>query len=670
MSFINPFILGALAFLAVPIILMFFINRKKIVLYWAAYEWMKNAHIVKRKNVKINEILKLIAKLLLILFLVLFLARCAVSTGSKGTRLLIIDTTFSMSAEIDEKSRLEIAKNIVQKIMSTPDAATTICSFNGSLSTISKVGPGQGLPPDALKALDISPNSAGLADLVNAISSYPDAKSVQNIYFISDFQKCYFADAKMTKEAMDRIGKGKNLVFVPVDMRSGLLNAGIVSFSPEPEGYFPGCENEIIVKVKNYSTEPMDAIPVTLTIDGKKQDRAILSMKPKSENIVRLSVSALEPKDCRASLSLPPDNFGPDNILNFVISPGKDLSVLAVVKDKGEDPFEYDVFMASALQSFCTPEFLRYKKTYVTQLSEENLENYDIVIFFGIPIPENTVTATAVKNFLGKKKSVICFSDCSDTYTLKGIGVEFDNVKKEMAKPDVKKLKGTYLAFMGEGDLDPLTVSFFKYCTIRNPSGIGGRLYVQDSEDPLMVFREVNGGKVMAAGFMPYPGFTDIFYNPNYVQFLMRVIWDIYPKRVFNAYLGSEVENIAVDNADPDLKYSITGDSGASTKLEMRGTGASSKFGTSPMTANDFFTLYAGGDPVSAFGYSVSREESEIEPAHRSDYGEAIKEGLVFDERHDFSGMKSRKEYMAAGLVLLLLALIFENYAHFWRKKG
>lgn len=661
-------ILGALAFLAVPIILQFFVNRKKIVIYWAAYEWLRNAHVVKRKNVKITEILKLIAKLLLILFLVLFLARCAMSTGSKGTRLIIVDTTFSMSAEIDEKKRIDVAKDIVQKIMSTPDAATIICSFDGTISTIAKVGAGQGLSPDALKGLDVSPNSAGLNELVSALSSLPESKSTQNIYFISDFQKCYFADAKATKDAIERIGKGKNIVFVPVDTRTGLLNAGIVSFSPEPEGYFPGCENEIMVKIRNYSSEPIDALPLTLTIDGKKQDRTIVSLKPKTESVVNLSVSALEPKDCKASLTLPPDHFGPDNVLNFVISPGKELNVLGVVKDKGENPFEYDVFMVGALQSFCTPEFLKYKRTYITQLSEENLDNYDIVILFGIPIPENSMTATAIRNFLGKRKSLICYSDCSDTYTLKGIGVEMDDVKKEMVKPDAKQLKGTYLAFMGEGDLDPLSVSFFKYATMKNPGATGGRLYVDGSADPLMIFREVNGGKVLAAGFMPYPGFTDIFYNPNYVQFTMRMIWDVYPKHVFNSYVGKEIENISLDSIDADLKYVLTGDSGSSTKLDMKGSGASAKLGTAPMTANDFFTVYAGGDPVMTLGYSVSREESEIEPAHRSDYGEAIKEGLVFDEKRDFSNMKSRKEYMTAGLILLLLALMFENYAHFWRK--
>ncbi len=670
MSFINPFILGALAFLSVPIILQFFINRKKIVLYWAAYEWMKNAHVVKRKNVKINEILKLIAKLLLILFLVLFLARCAISTSSKGTRLIIVDTTFSMSTEIDAKNRLEVAKDIIQKIMSTPDAATIICSFDGVINTVAKVGAGQGLSPDALRGMDISPNSAGMGDFINAISSFPDAKSIQNIYFISDFQKSLFADAKATKEAMDRIGKGRNLVFVPVDTRTGLVNCGIVSFSPEPEGYFPGCENEIEVKVKNYSAEPVDSLPMTLTIDGKKQDRSIVNLKPKEEKTVKLSITALESKDCKASLTLPPDNFAPDNVLNFVISPGKELSILAVMKDKGEELFDFDIFLAGALKSFCPQDFLRYKRTYVTQLSEENLENYDIVIFFGIPIPENSMTATSVKNFLSKRKSLICFSDCSETYTLKGIGVEMGEVIKSMAKPDVKLLKGTYLSFMAEGDLDPLSISLFKYCTIKNQNGANGRLYLQGSSDPVMAVREINGGKVMVAGFMPYPGFTDMFYNPNFIQITMRMIWDIYPKHVFNALLGKEIENFSVDNIDSDLKYSMTGDAGTTSKLEVKGTGPSAKLATMPLTTNDFFTVYGGGDPVMTFGYTVSREDSEIEPAHRNDFGEAIKAGLVYDEKRDFSNMKSRKEYMTAGLILLILALLFENYAHFWRKKG
>lgn len=669
MSFINPLILTGMLFLAVPVILQFFINRKKIRIHWAAYEWIKQAHIVKRKKVKVNEILKLLAKLLLIFFLVLFISRPAVSGKASGSKMIIIDNTLSMAAAIDDKSRLDAAKNIVEKLLAKSDSPTVVCSFDGTLVTVSKLKEGRDLTSEALKGIELSPNSASLKDLINALSSFSDIKGFETIYFVSDFQKCFYSDAKLAKEALERFGKGKNLIFIPVDTRTNLQNIGLESYSVAPEGFFPGNENEIAVKVKNYSSTPLTAIPVTLSIDGKKYDRAIVSLKPAEEKEVKLNISVSEAKEYKATISLPPDCYAPDNILNFVINPGKQLNVLAIAKDKGEELFEYDVFFHRALKAFCSDEFLKYKKIKPALMFEENLDNYDLIVTFGIPFPENDNAANIIKGFLQKKKSLISFSDCGRDAYWKGLGIDNSEVLKEAAKPDLKRLGGSYLEFMTENDLDPASVNFFKYSTIKGTGSVGegGRLFLQNNSDALIAFRE-NGGKIVYAGFMPYPGYTDFFYNPNFVQFAMRMLWEVFPRKVFVSYMGKEIESFSVDGTDPDLKYTIIGESGITRKLELRGMGSSSKLSTSPMIVNDFFTLLGNNDPILNFGYNVSRAESDIEPALKSDFSDALKSGLIFDEKRDSSDMKSKREYLILGIALLIMALIFENYAHFWRK--
>jgi hypothetical protein len=41
---------------------------------------------------------------------------------------------------------------------------------------------------------------------------------------------------------------------------------------------------------------------------------------------------------------------------------------------------------------------------------------------------------------------------------------------------------------------------------------------------------------------------------------------------------------------------------------------------------------------------------------------------LKYQEKSDFSEVKAVNEYIWLWIVLLILAAVFENYVHFWRK--
>ena len=45
-----------------------------------------------------------------------------------------------------------------------------------------------------------------------------------------------------------------------------LENVGLRAFSPMPEGFYPGRNNQVSITVRNYSPVRMDNVPVTMTI--------------------------------------------------------------------------------------------------------------------------------------------------------------------------------------------------------------------------------------------------------------------------------------------------------------------------------------------------------------------------------------------------------------------
>ena len=110
MSLLNPVALWGLLFIAVPLLLLLLLNRKVLVLPWAAYAWMQEAVVRQRKEYELTDLLKLIAKCLLLLTLTLFSARPFLTTqGQTGNLIIVVDNSPSMNAMLDQGSRLDQA---------------------------------------------------------------------------------------------------------------------------------------------------------------------------------------------------------------------------------------------------------------------------------------------------------------------------------------------------------------------------------------------------------------------------------------------------------------------------------------------------------------------------------------------------------------------------------
>ncbi len=656
MGFINPLILYAMTFLAVPILILLLVNRRKIVLYWAAFKWMKEAYVQKRRRVKINDILKLLSKLLLIFFLVLLAARPARFLKGGGKKLVIVDNTASMATAVEGEKRLDIAAELAGRIVRNSDTDAALFSFDGRLNPISL---------SLLETLEVSAGSAGAKDLINALSETPMVEKYDSIYFISDFQKSFYSDSSANREVIQRLGKTKNLVYIPVDTRSGLVNVSLESYSIPQEGVYPGNENRINVKVKNYSGVPVDALPVTLSANGKKCDRTLVSLNPRESGTVSLSFASSGNREYDIEISIPPDSYAPDNSLKLVMAPGPSVNILSVVPESGESDFEFDVFFESALRSFLGGEYRNYRKIRPSETFNEDFANYDVIVLFGMRLSSAGTLARRLDKFLSLPgKGLAVFVPEDGSVSMDKWDLNSQETIETDSSPDAGRLADGLLGFMSDEELDPGIMKFFKSTTFKGGRGV---LYLDGIEDPVASVSEVNGSPVLAAGFLPYPGYTNIFYNPNFVQFSQRLFWEVFNRRILFSYSGDEISQIRIDNPGYASVYALTNNSGFTEKLETRGKGSSFSLSCEPLMISDYLTLSEDRDPLFRFGYNISRADSDIESVSENEFGDAIKAGLHYDKNHEFAEIRSKREYFAIALILLLLALLFENYAHFWR---
>lgn len=671
MGFVNPFILWALAFLSVPIILQFLLQRRRVVIKWAAYEWMRKAIVIRRKQVRITEILKLISKLLLILFLVLLVARPLTRSAMQGRTLLVMDTTLSMSASLEAGTRLDKARTLVAEHLKRTDAPAAVYAFNGRLVPVLKLQKQNGAVESVLKGVDVTPRAASVRDFIEAVTADAVFREVDTVIFISDFQKESWRDPRIQEELAERIGKVKRLVLMPVDPRSGLLNLAIESAVIPPEGYFPGRSNRLGVVVRNYADQPVNGVPVTVFADGQKTDRAMVSLDARSAKTVWLNLPTPQNRETQVRVELPPDVLLADNEYNLVLDPGSEVNVLALTRPQADEIFPVDLFFRSSMNAYMKGDFLKYKAVRPNDLLNENLGGYDLVIGFGTAFGPRDRVTERLKDFLKAGKGVLAFADPADAQGLSGFGVPALKMQEgALVQPDAKRLQGGYLEFMGGGGLNPSLVHFSRFAPL---AGAGqardGRLYLAGVPDPVVVSRDADGGRLVMAGFLPYPGYTDFFYNPNFVPFSMQMVWEALNRNVCKAFTGDEVGRIPLDTLRPSAVYTVRSAAGDQARMELHRQEGKSSLSMPLFKAGTVCTVYEDKDPLFTFGYNLSRSDSDVEPVLARDLAPARAKGVIVDEKQSFSAGKARRERLWIMLTLALAAVAFEFYAHLMRKR-
>ncbi len=670
MTFLNTMLLTGFAFLAVPFVIQFLINRKRVVLYWAAFDWMRKAQQVKRRRTRITQILKFLSKLLLLFFLVMLLARPATLSKGGGRKLVVVDNSPSMLTAVDEGTRLDKAKRLASSLIAESDAPVALAVFDEKVTLLSKPrAPGAALDAQ-VKSIEASPRRGGFADLASSLDALDVFKDVESIYFISDFQKSDFADLRPVSEAVSRL-KNKRFVFVPVDSRTGMVNVAVESVSLTPEGFYPGRANELDVKLKNYGGAPAESIGVTLSVDGQKRDRAVMTLAPGAEADVRLRLTLPEGKESRVVVEATADAYLPDNRLLLLFPPPEPISVLAVRPESAPGiPFEQDVFFKSAIKSIVADKFLTYKAISPHLLLSENLSSYDVVALFAVPLPVKDTSTAAIESFLRKGKGLISFADPAAAAPWRALGVDATPAVDAESFPDRLK-PDSYLGFMTDrSDLNPRLITFNACRGVKLPENAGvPRLHVKGLEEPIAVKLAVGKGAAVFAGFLPNVGATSLIYNPNFVQVAMRMLRDALGHSPYAAVMAEEIERIPVESEDDKANFTLLTETGESRRMELRRQGDGSfLLSTRPFTDDLFCDVTKDGRRVMSFGFNASRADSAVEPASRADFDPAIKQGLVYGSDLKSIEVRASTERIWITLLLFILALCFENYAHFWRK--
>ncbi len=676
MSALNPSLLAAgLAFLSVPILILLIINRRRIVLYWAAYEWMLRAVEKKRRRLRITEILKLISKLLVILAAALLLGRVRLTVGERRKTLLVIDTTSSMGTHMGTQTRLERAVELAEQFISASDSPIAVSTFDGRLQPLCQFLDDSSAVLGQLQRVTLTTRQGTASEFLDALTAFPDFAATEAVVFISDFQRQWYGDHQALTDLQTRVGRLAAVTLIPVDTRPSLRNLGLSGYRLPAEGVYPGRQNDVFIRVENFSSAPQNRVPVTLHVGGSKADRALVSLGPGESEWVGLTFGLETGGDHRLTAELPADDYPSDNELFVHLAVPERVNVLSVAPIRARDEeFDRDLFLRSVLRAVGRPGLWNVKRILPQQMYQEGLTNYDLVVLFGVPLRQGDAYVPLLREYMALGRGVVSFGDCSQSDFWSGVDVAPAELHSTAHPVDSDRLTGTYLEFLGGEDLNPGSVHFFKFCSLQSTAAdTQGRLYVAGVKAPLLLRVPSGDGVLLCAGFLPFPGYTDLYYNPNFVQFSMRLVSEALNRQVAHVRFGDEIATLRLPGLDAANRYSLAGGDAAAMPLQLHGDGRGSVLLGEQPRSTGFYTVLENGEPAIQVGYNSARGESAVESAGdallATGDGEGAHADVTVMREPNAAAVASAREMAVALSVVLFLLLVLENYAHLVRKE-
>jgi len=467
MSFLHPAFLWGIGFAALPILLLF-MNRKRLVLPWAAYEWMRNAIVQQKKKIHIDDLLKLISKILLIIAIVLMIARPFVRIkGVKGNTLIIADISPSMTVRYNEGTRLDKVKKMLKPFVDKCESKIALYSFGNALEpVVAKYTNDKNALKRGINSLNPGSVYSGAATLFKELRGLPILKKTRRIYVISDFQSCWFGNGLKIADYMKKLGREYPLVWQQVDARADIPNCAVEKIEITPEGLFLGRECFIRVHILNCSDRRTNDRMVTVYADGKRRARLAVRLKPNEHRKIPFSIMFKKEGWHNVTAGIDADSYESDNVQYCAVNVPARLKVLSVVPAHDNNLFPVDGYIKAALQSLM-PNQLVYESISSIELPAKSLADVDILITVKIPLSTGSLYAEKIQEFVRRGNGLVAFLPAENNNEAGMFGIDAV-VSKNPGCVNKQALKKTYLAFMNARGMQPENIKFGESLIFQN----------------------------------------------------------------------------------------------------------------------------------------------------------------------------------------------------------
>ncbi|MBC6993863.1 BatA domain-containing protein [Neolewinella lacunae] len=285
MQFLYPSFLWALAALAIPIIIHLFYFRRFKKVAFSNVKFLKEVKEETSMRSRLRNLLVLLARCLALAALVFAFAQPflptaqEIMTGQKAVSLYI-DNSFSMGAESDSAPLLQIAKDRAQDIVKAYGVEDRFQVLDNDFNGRNQRLVGQEEALELIDAVRSSPATRRLSVVEGRQRSALRTENIDNriAYLISDFQR---NSADLEINDVDTSVRVNLVPLTAVRER----NVGIDSVWFAAPVAQLNQNNLLLVRVRNYGSEDLDNVRLSLTYDGQNKPEGTLAI-PAQEFVV------------------------------------------------------------------------------------------------------------------------------------------------------------------------------------------------------------------------------------------------------------------------------------------------------------------------------------------------------------------------------------------------
>ena len=284
MQFVNPLFLIALTTLAIPVLIHLFNFRQFKKVYFTNVSYLREIQQETRKQSRLKQLLILLARLLAIASLVFAFSQPYIPYSKqqkKATRKkavsVYIDNSFSMEAVATEGRLLDIAKAKALEIATAYAPADLFQLMTNDFEGKMHRFVDQEQFGKMVEEVQVSSVGRLLSEVVSRQNDLKSEATGMNMdaYLISDFQKS--TSSLLTTNPDSSI----SWFLVPVSAAQ-IANVYIDSVFFQSPVHQPGQSVRLHVLIRNASAEPLEKVPVKLTINSVQKAVSNFAVGPGS----------------------------------------------------------------------------------------------------------------------------------------------------------------------------------------------------------------------------------------------------------------------------------------------------------------------------------------------------------------------------------------------------
>lgn len=645
----NPAMLAWLAAAALPVLVHLWSRRRYREVPWAAMQYLLAAVKRRRRRLLLEQWLLLALRMAVIVLVVLavaepFLRRSALGVSSPGRvhRLVILDTSYSMTFRTGDQTRLDEAKQIAAQLAADSaqgDALTLVAmavpprtlvatpSFDAR-QFAAEVAQVQAAHTSA----DLPATLRAAEQLIQSVRRQQPRLAAHEVYFLSDLGRVGWdagAKADEVRHLAGRLAQSAAIHLVNVGQPAA-ENAAVTGLRLVEALPIIGRTLHFEVRLKNFGRAAQTHRRVELLLDGRRAQEKHVDLPPGQETIVQFADLFEAPGDHAVEARLEPDRLDLDNHRYLALDVRESVRVLCINGRPSGAPLggSADFLRLALAPSDGALTAVRPDVAAESALLERDLAQYQAVFLANVA-QFTPAEARVLEGYLAGGGNLVVFLGdrvLPESYNRQltageggrpilpaRIGPLESRVQLRLDPLDYRH--PMLAAFRGRHSAGLITTPVMKHFRLQRPDDSRARVALGlPSGDPLVVEGPAGRGRVVLVATSADPSWSGLPASPAFVPLVQEMLGDLLRRQASeqNVEVGRALEG-TLPAAALDEPFSIQPPQGPRQSVPLRLEGDRAGWTFTDTALSGIYTTSQGAGRSGAFAVNLDTVESDLE---------------------------------------------------------